>query len=506
MKTAAFFLLFLIMTLAAAFAQDEAGLHDLKGLQQAIEQDPTSSLFRERLGDYYFDRQEYRLAQNQFQTAVSLNPTDVYARFRLGISHELAGETAEAVHVYSEALNWSSSLIQFRLALCYAKVGKDEQAIRLLNQVKEIHDSPGIHYALALSHSKLKHYGQAEKEMDAALNRDPQFEFGEAFFQNRHEAEKLKQELERKQRRQKLEHVLVSLGFLAAVILYSSVKLFLSRKKHQNMVLSARRTLGNVLSLHFVSLFARNLASKFAGWLTHFIIEKEVHMEGYSTPRLCGNDRRASGTTLFELIIGMALFSLILSFVFSALNTSHLTMAASNRQLPMEFNLQSAMDRAMRFIRQSADVSGSGSLLQLRQWDNRVKTLAFAKQALFVDTTLLQKNIETANFRVVQGSVTKFVTITLGSLYRDPGGTVYRKRLVSSVALRQSSSGGASIQPPPSPPSPSSLSPSPPPPLPSPPPPPPTQRRLSEDPRCRPRSDCVHPIHSWCSGWGCPGW
>ncbi len=142
------------------------------------------------------------------------------------------------------------------------------------------------------------------------------------------------------------------------------------------------------------------------------------------------------GVTLIELLLGVTLFSLLLTLVCSGLQVSQRSLEVSRRQIPPEVILQNAVDSASRYIRQSVDVAGGGTNLSLKQWDGNWKNLSFDGQTLLWDGVPLQGNLSGVRFSVEPGSVAKYVTLWASTSVQDSENHASSKVLESSVSLR----------------------------------------------------------------------
>lgn len=193
---------------------------------------------------------------------------------------------------------------------------------------------------------------------------------------------------------------------------------------------------------------------------------------------------KAKAFTLIELLFGISLFSVVLTFAAMALNVSGSAIRASKSHLPSEMKLQNAVDSVSRLVRQAADVSALGDNgLSLKQWYGKPKTVTFLSNTLSQDGNALQGDLLSVNFKIVpadlvNGPLVKVVTIFASVHSQD---TSAPKTLFGSVSLRDVPAGSPPplflplppSQPVSSSPSPEQMPTSPPPPVKAPPPPPP---------------------------------
>lgn len=181
MKITSLFGFFLwLLAILPAGAEDFAT--EEKTLLKKITLSPNSWEIRDELGDFYLRNGRPERAIQAYQAAASLNPSDVYARYQIGICHELSGNFKQARRTYEEALKWGTRELHFRLGICYLNLGEPKKAISYFEKVKALQDSGGVHYALARCRASLGAFGQAVRELRKAREMDPGFTTGKEYF------------------------------------------------------------------------------------------------------------------------------------------------------------------------------------------------------------------------------------------------------------------------------------------------------------------------------------
>jgi len=166
------------------------------------------------------------------------------------------------------------------------------------------------------------------------------------------------------------------------------------------------------------------------------------------------------GTSLIELLIGVAIFSTLLSFAALGVRYSDQILQATNRSLDADVILQRGLDDAARVIRGCVSVQGGGTALQCQDQLGNMNTLSIVNRTLMLNQIPLETNLDAINFSIVPGEVAPYVTIQLTtSTNRGQLGTT-TDTLSTSVALRESSAVVAAAAPPS--PAPASSSPTPP--------------------------------------------
>ena len=178
-----FFILLLFVPLVAFAIGDAPAPSDGEAaLISEIGRSPNDPALRDELGEIYLRGAMLDKAIREFQTAVSLDPSDLRGRYDLGLVYEISGEYAEAAQAYRDAVSWSACQLNFRLGLCYNKLGMFAEAAESLRKAEAIKDSAGIRYALADSEAGLRDFNGAAEDLETAMEMDSGFLAGKDYF------------------------------------------------------------------------------------------------------------------------------------------------------------------------------------------------------------------------------------------------------------------------------------------------------------------------------------
>ena len=108
-------------------------------MKRAQELDPLSLIVNADLGDTYFYARQYDKAIEQLRKTIEMDQSFYYAHYELGMAYEMKGSYAEAITEYQKArqLNNDPRVLAL-LAHAYASSGRRDEALRILDQLKEI--------------------------------------------------------------------------------------------------------------------------------------------------------------------------------------------------------------------------------------------------------------------------------------------------------------------------------------------------------------------------------
>jgi TolB-like protein/Flp pilus assembly protein TadD len=137
-------------------------------VKRALELDPLSPAFNVHLGEIYVWARRYPEAILQLRKTLELDPGSSYAHAVLGDALALNGQLDEAVNEYKKAYELDHDFHHLaRLARVYALNGERDEALRLLNQLKELERQGSVwHYDLALVYTALGDKSQAIQQLE----------------------------------------------------------------------------------------------------------------------------------------------------------------------------------------------------------------------------------------------------------------------------------------------------------------------------------------------------
>jgi tetratricopeptide (TPR) repeat protein len=214
------FLLFCFPLASKAQVFDTANQE--QALLYAIQQNPNNPELRETLGELYYNQGEYQKAIQEFQTAVSLDPSNLRGKYDLGFAEEAAGHYKEAIRSYQDAMASSLYHLNFRLGVCYIKMGNYSMALDCFQTAKKVQDSAGVEYGMALAEAGLLNYKEALADLHLALAQDPKFQKGKEFFLSQAQMEQTRQNWEDAQK----ERAILKFFLISGVLLFISVLTF----------------------------------------------------------------------------------------------------------------------------------------------------------------------------------------------------------------------------------------------------------------------------------------
>jgi TolB-like protein/Tfp pilus assembly protein PilF len=129
-------------------------------VKRALELDPLSLVINADVGTTLTNARRYDQAIEQLRKTVEMDPGFYYAHWTLGNALELKGLTEEAIAEYKEAIALNDDpLPRALLGHLYAKIGRKNEALAILKQVRELRESSKQRYIspynLALIHTGL---------------------------------------------------------------------------------------------------------------------------------------------------------------------------------------------------------------------------------------------------------------------------------------------------------------------------------------------------------------
>ncbi len=151
-------------------------------LKQEIQAFPNSSPLRRNLGEFYLKLKKYRKAEQAFQTAISLNPQDLRARYDLGTTYEKSDDYLDAQQAYFKTFICSKQLLCYKMGICYLRLKRYGSAVSILNQAAKVKNTAKIKYALAAALAGQGNYSEALKDLRSARGEDPDFREGKKIF------------------------------------------------------------------------------------------------------------------------------------------------------------------------------------------------------------------------------------------------------------------------------------------------------------------------------------
>jgi tetratricopeptide (TPR) repeat protein len=107
--------------------------------KRAHELDPLSMIINADLGSVYIFARQYDQSIEQLRKTIELDQSFYYAHWRLGMAYEMKGSLQEAITEYQKARQLSEDTQMLALlAHAFAASGKRDEALRTLDQLKEI--------------------------------------------------------------------------------------------------------------------------------------------------------------------------------------------------------------------------------------------------------------------------------------------------------------------------------------------------------------------------------
>jgi len=135
-------------------------------VKRALELDPLSIVINADVGTVLSNARRYDHAIEQLRKTMEMDPGFYYVHWTLGNALELKGLTEEAIAEYKEAIALNDDpLPRALLGHLYAKIGRKNEALAILKQLRELRESSNQRYIspynLALIHIGLDQKNEA---------------------------------------------------------------------------------------------------------------------------------------------------------------------------------------------------------------------------------------------------------------------------------------------------------------------------------------------------------
>jgi tetratricopeptide (TPR) repeat protein len=100
--------------------------------ERVLELDPRHAAAHINLGTLYYNRQDYKAAEEHYRTAIELDTRYALAHFDLGNVLDETGRVAEAIQTYQTALQLAPTYADahYNLALAYEKIKEPRKALK----------------------------------------------------------------------------------------------------------------------------------------------------------------------------------------------------------------------------------------------------------------------------------------------------------------------------------------------------------------------------------------
>ena len=120
---------------ARAVALEEDPLNQLQAIaayERVLELDPEHAAAHINLGTLYYNRQDYKAAEEHYRYALRIDPRYALAHFDLGNVLDETGRVAEAIQTYLNALQLAPTYgdAHYNLALAYEKLKEPRKALK----------------------------------------------------------------------------------------------------------------------------------------------------------------------------------------------------------------------------------------------------------------------------------------------------------------------------------------------------------------------------------------
>jgi TolB-like protein/Tfp pilus assembly protein PilF len=140
-------------------------------VRRALELDPLSVIINADFGSALTNARRYDQAIEQLRKTVEMDPGFYYAHWTLGNALELKGFKEEAIAEYKRAIALNDDpLPRALLGHLYAKIGRKDEALAILKQLRELRESSKERYVspynLALIHIGLGHKNEATQLLE----------------------------------------------------------------------------------------------------------------------------------------------------------------------------------------------------------------------------------------------------------------------------------------------------------------------------------------------------
>jgi tetratricopeptide (TPR) repeat protein len=109
-----------------------AQIQAISTYERVLELDPDHAAAHINLGTLYYNRQDYKGAEEHYRRAIEIDPRYALAHFDLGNVLDETGRVAEAIQTYHAALQLAPTYADahYNLALAYEKIKEPRKALR----------------------------------------------------------------------------------------------------------------------------------------------------------------------------------------------------------------------------------------------------------------------------------------------------------------------------------------------------------------------------------------
>ena len=107
-------------------------LQAIAAYERVLELDSEHAAAHINLGTLYYNRQDYKAAEEHYRRAIEIDPRYALAHFDLGNVLDETGRVAEAIQTYLAALQLAPTYADahYNLALAYEKIKEPRKALR----------------------------------------------------------------------------------------------------------------------------------------------------------------------------------------------------------------------------------------------------------------------------------------------------------------------------------------------------------------------------------------
>lgn len=157
--------------------------HDDQALNYLSQVAPDSDEYVRSLmvaADLYQTQGMFEISEQKLLAAQKLAPDEDVIKFALAEFYFTTRNYRKAINLYldlikSGTLEMSAVNLIERLGVSYAEIGKFEQALGYLEQIKPIHMNSDVKFELAFTYFNLKEYQKAIKAFQDLRDSDPQY-------------------------------------------------------------------------------------------------------------------------------------------------------------------------------------------------------------------------------------------------------------------------------------------------------------------------------------------
>ena len=148
----------------------------LEFFQEAIANDPKSTLAWNGLGNCYVGLNNPQAAIKAYEQAIKTNPADETLQFTLGNYYAKLGRHAEAIESYQRVIliNPKFEPAYFRLGIIYTEIGRLDEGRAVFEEVIRLNpDAAPAYFNVGIAYARLGHYQEAVKALQAVLRINP---------------------------------------------------------------------------------------------------------------------------------------------------------------------------------------------------------------------------------------------------------------------------------------------------------------------------------------------